>query len=372
MQIDFHHGVTYVCARLSGFSREEAGIIAHSAQYVDDATRAGEIYFDNGMIYTRIASAHKMLDYKNFSALANDRAWLPFHFLPGNDGEAAPAAHTALDREEYLRRCICRPNSPVAQDLARLVVERQNRAYALYRLGIAMHVYVDTWAHQGFVGFQHPVNVATNLEAEHEHDTKRLRLRIIDFFQDEIDQLASKWVGSSLPLGHGAVLSYPDRPYLKWSYTNGHGERVLRDNPRDFVDAAQQMFQVFCRYREFPSVGNAVFDKTYPLPEAFARVADVLTVTLDENGELRHQAWLAHIAQGTFGFADEVRYIAKGEGSWKHEALGTAVDVDERHGRIPYHPRFQTSHWKLFHDALQAHQFYVLHELLPRYGLLGG
>ncbi len=81
MQIDFHHSVTYVCARLAGFPSEKAEIIAHSAQYVDDTTASGEIWFDNGMLFERTASAHKMLDYRNSKDLANHRVWLPFHFL---------------------------------------------------------------------------------------------------------------------------------------------------------------------------------------------------------------------------------------------------------------------------------------------------
>lgn len=372
MQIDFHHGVTYVCARLAGFDSIDAGIIAHSAQYVDDATKSGEIYFDNGMIYTRIASAHRMLDYKNLDALANHRAWLPFHFLPGNDNEPPTGIDAPLEKDEYLRRCICRPNSQVAKDLARLVVERQDRAYALYRLGIAMHAYVDTWAHQGFVGFQHPVNIAKNLEANDKHHERSYAQRFADFFQDGIDQISSKWVGDALPLGHGAVLSYPDRPYLKWSYTNGYGERIERDNPKDFSEAAREMYQVFCRYREFRTAGRSVFVKTYALPEAFAVVDETLISTTDEDGDDRHRVWLSKIAAGAFGFSDRLQYIAKGEGSWKHQALGTTEDIDEHRGKLPYDPKFRISHWKLFHDALQAHRFYVLHELLPRYGLLGG
>jgi len=45
MQIDFHHTVTYVAARLAEFEHEEADIIAHAAQYVDDATSSGTVYF---------------------------------------------------------------------------------------------------------------------------------------------------------------------------------------------------------------------------------------------------------------------------------------------------------------------------------------
>ena len=85
MQIDFHHGVTYVIARYAGFSHAKATTVAHAAQYVDDATNEGVLKFDNKAMYKRIASAHKMLDYRNSEALANHQAWIPFHFLPGNE-----------------------------------------------------------------------------------------------------------------------------------------------------------------------------------------------------------------------------------------------------------------------------------------------
>lgn len=60
-----------MCARLAGFKHLEASIVAHSTQYVDDSTQAGLIRFDNGAMFDRISSAHKMLDYRNFKELAN-------------------------------------------------------------------------------------------------------------------------------------------------------------------------------------------------------------------------------------------------------------------------------------------------------------
>lgn len=374
MQIDFHHAVTYVCARMAGFPAQEAQLIAHSAQYVDDATAEGEVWFDNGMIFPRMASAHKMLDYKNMDQLANHRAWLPFHFLPGNNHENAPDMAPAYGKEEFMRRCICRPNSPPAREMMRVVVKRQDRPYALCRLGIATHVFMDTWAHQGFVGYQHQVNAATNIKAADDHHERGILNRLKDFFKADWDETKSDFVGSALPLGHGAVLSYPDRPYLKWSYTNGLGEHVVRDNPKDFVEAANQTYQHFRRYRDYPTVGDKVFNMVYEYPPEFDAIARHIERINDEDGDSRHGRWLEIIASGELGFRDSIVYIDKGEGSWKHQALGTVEDVADLRDLtpLPFARRFLGSNWKLFHDGLQAHRFFVLHELLPKYGLLAG
>lgn len=87
MQIDFHHTVTYVLARLAGFKHEDAHIISYSAQYVDDATNGGTIIFEDDIMYTRISSAHKMIDKRHLNKLKSHLVWIPFHFLPGNNGE---------------------------------------------------------------------------------------------------------------------------------------------------------------------------------------------------------------------------------------------------------------------------------------------
>jgi len=84
MQIDFHHAVTYVVSRLAGFKKEDAEIIAYSAQYVDDAISRGSIKFDNSAMYFRESSAHKFWDYKHSIRLDNHRVLVPFHFIPGN------------------------------------------------------------------------------------------------------------------------------------------------------------------------------------------------------------------------------------------------------------------------------------------------
>lgn len=351
MQIDFHHGVTYTVARLAGFEHRQASTIAYCAQYVDDAVNAGMVRFDNGALFERISSAHKMLDYRNFRELANHYVWIPFHFLPGNGG--LPAGTESDSR--FVDKLICRPNSDVAQQMVRECILRQDAPYGLHRLGITMHVYADTWAHQGFAGIRDRVNEATRLVDEWGVPDCKFRERMTGYFMSE-----------AMPLGHGAVLSQPDKPYLRWGYTNGRGEKIWRDNPKDFLEAADHMCQAMQRYRlKNP---DAIVPGLPPLDrQLIATLFETLTYP---DRKLRHRLWLAAIAEGKFSFGRAVvDYIPKGKLSWKFLALGTERERDRGDEVFPYREQFLASDWKYFHDALQAHRLFVLHDLLPRYGI---
>jgi len=350
MQIDFHHATTYVLARLAGFGADDAGTIAHAAQYVDDATSSGDVHFENKALYRRISSAHKMLDLRNTKETANHLVWLPFHFLPGNDG--LPAGQ---DSDSFIHKIVCRPNSPVAQDMVRQCIVDQKRRYGLHRLGVTMHVYADTWAHQGFAGVLHTIN---DVEDAKETGNSRVFSRfghLGDFLRDALDDAIP-------PLGHGRATDFPDMPFLSWQYTNGLGELVERDNTEIFCDAAQHLCAAMQRYR----AGNpdaAVEDIDDPDMKA---LQDLFANTTLEKGEERHAVWLDAIANGAFSFgAETISYQAKGSGSWKDIALGTSHDLPVH----TYKDDFLDSDWKLFHDAVQAHRFYVIHDLLPNYGM---
>lgn len=371
MQIDFHHGVTYVVARLAGFSPNEAEIIAYSAQYVDDATASGEIHFTNQMMYGRISSAHQLLDTRNIWPASNHSVWLPFHFLPSNDGQHKQTIQeTALlheSHDDFIRRAICRPDSCVAQEMIAAVIERQDRDYALHRLGIALHVYVDTWAHQGFVGFAHRVNDVDELRAD-VTVSKSWRRKSGKHTRKVRNWLLGWLLGDLFPLGHGAALTCPDLPYLQWSYLNGQGEHIQRDNPQDFSAAARAMYCAMVRYRARDTALVVV-----PPTQVFARIDYHLRNTRYLDGNVRHRHWLKLIGSGEFGFVASPSYIPHGVGSWKHQALQTERDDMsawmESQSCFEFHPVFMMSNWKRFHDALQAHRFYVLNELLPSYGI---
>ena len=349
MQTDFHHAVTYALARLAGFSREEASIVGYAAQYVDDAIEEGTILFDTGAMYTRTSSAHKTLDYRNFAQLANSRVWVPFHFLPGNGG--LPAGQ---DPEgSYIDKLITRPDSPVARDMIAAAIADRGEPWALHRLGISMHVYADTWAHQGFAGVSHVVNHATDITGEDGLPDNDLGDRLKNYF-----------INNALPLGHGTVLSNPDKPWLVWAYTNGLGQRIERNNPRDYLEACEKMCRAMQAFRA-GDVNAAVPGLKTPDAETFVKLFSMTKVSDEEQ---RHKAWIDFIARGAFSFGSEKpAYAPRGAGSWKEAALGDVADDAAK-----YTPAFLRSDWKMFHDALMAHRFEIVHRILPRYGLCIG
>lgn len=362
MNIDFHHAATYVLARQAGFSHEHAEKIAYSCQYVDDATNSGVICFTNGSMYERKASAHKMLDYRNFEELSNHYVWLPFHFLPGNGG--LPAEKNP--EGSFIHKIICKPNSYIALDMVDTCIRKKNLPFSLQLLGITMHVYADTWAHQGFAGVIHDVNHVYNLLDGQGNTDSSFQNRIKNFFGNLFDHIQNRFVDQVSPLGHGAALSYPDRPYLRWSYTDGLGRKIFRNNPDIFIEAADHVCQAMQKFIE----GHSDAKVAGLNPKEKNKIYALFTSLVDENEENRHKEWLKFIKEGYFGFgAASLSYLPKGENSWKHKAIGTTKFIDEKHDTFQYKPSFLQSDWKLFHDALKTHRLDMINLILPRYGI---
>lgn len=349
MDIDGHHTVTYVVARLAGFEHEEANTIAYSAQYVDDATNSGIVKFTNGATFSRISSAHEisMYDMKYFlDAHENNLVWVPFHFLPGNDAKSAGENVEG----SFINKLVCKPYSDVAVDMLDACIKDKDKPYGLHRLGITMHVFADTFAHQGFAGKLHDINKVEDLEC-HNHN--------LGFF----NHAKSAALNSSFPMGHGAALTCPDMPFLHWSYTNGLGKRVERKNLDIFMQAFYDLHGQMGRYlvetgREF----------TEAKEEDFEQIKNNFIAFNDSVGKNRHQSWLNSISNGDFSFGSvELDYIPKGEGSWKHDAIKQDKAIDDKDDEFEFTDNFMQSNWRNFHVALKAHRFDVINDILPKY-----
>lgn len=354
MERDFHHAVTYVVARVAGLSHDDAAVVAYAAQYVDDATNPGMVRFDNGATYMRCATAHRVLDYRNYALQATRLVWIPFHFLPGNAG--LPAGEEP--HGSFIDKLVTRPGSPVAHDMVRACIDDRDTPYTLQRLGITAHVFVDTWAHRGFAGVSHRVNAVKEVVRDGRID-ETWRSRFLHLFSG----LLSQTMG---PLGHAAAMQHPDKPYLVWSYTNGRGETIARNNPGDFLVAADELCKVFRRYL----AGDPTLDCEGLPPSLKRAFRERFEGLRHDDAHRRHRSWLSDLRADAFGLGRaELSYVPKGPGSWKHEALRTTRETDRDNEVFPYDPGFLTSRYKHFHDAAKAHRRAVVDDVLPRYGI---
>ena len=368
MNIDFHYGVIYLVARHAGMAPADAQVVAHACQYVDDATTPGVLKFAEGECFERFASAHKLFDWHNTENSINRLVWVPFHFLPGNQGATI---------EE---RSICRKNSDIAKAMVRHALAHPDADNALHRLGVTLHVYVDTWAHQGFSGLESDCNKVTALEGDDYDQATWLRTlgyqlgirphwlrQIAQFLGFVGDNLAADVVNEISRLGHGAALHFPDMPYADWRYTNARGEAIHRVNLPDYMEAAERACQVV---RAFIARSEEFEVQAGLAPDFAADLQTLLGTNKDHDADRRFNTFCARVAQGALRAVKEPLppYIAKGAGSWKHQATGISDD-DDGTAQPAWSAAFEDSHYRKFHDAIKEHRFVVTQEILPDNGL---
>ncbi len=367
MEIDFHFGVTYVVARVAGFKHEEAEIIATSSQYVDDTKNEGTLEFNTGEAYYRMITAHDMSDYHIALSSEERLTWVPFHFLPGNNSQGP-------GENPYFNKLICRPNSSVAQEMIKNCILKKDRKFSLHQLGITAHVYVDTWAHQGFAGISHKVNGVKDIQLLEPADDSRGRVFWELIWREGLSATAAHYImkftsflfDEWFPMGHGAALHFPDHPFRRWSYKNGHGELIERDNHQIFVDAAENLCVFFQRYlSEDPGAsvkGFSTSERTL--------ISKYLLEFKNEDPRVRLGQWIQLVRENQFGFgAQEIFYASHGENSWKFAAYGSVKEKVGWCEKFDYKDSFLDSNWKLFHDAAKAHQIEVIHEIFPKFGI---
>lgn len=354
MNIDFHYGVVYVAARVGGMTPTDACTVAHACQYVDDATTRGILRFKGGETFERFATAHKMFDYSNTENDQNRLVWTPFHFLPSGEGETL---------EE---KAVCRPDSEVAREIVRRAIRQRATETGLHRLGVTLHTYVDTWAHQGFAGIESPWNKVHLLEAQDctrkgwLSALKAATLHLVEHFEEDVLTLA-------LPVGHGAALHYPDQPWARWHYIDGRNNFVSRHNLPDFVQAAEMA----CRAVQAYLAGSEEFETRPGMPENVKEeLANLLDTNRDPDDNKRLQNFCEWVKAGRIpGLKETIPiYVAKGPGSWKCNATGLQYD-DDTGDRPVWTDAFEKSDYRLFHDAVKQHRFVTTQEILPAHGL---
>jgi hypothetical protein len=140
MNVEFHYYSTAFLAVKAGFPLGEATTIAYAGQYVDHHQRSWEILTPRG---TLTSGPTQNFSFWDPATVAEVLA--PFHFLPAGrleDGSLPASVRGDGQRSAW----DVRPHSDPAKRL--LVAALKTRD--LHRIGLALHTYSDTWAHQNF------------------------------------------------------------------------------------------------------------------------------------------------------------------------------------------------------------------------------
>ena len=374
MQLDMHYYATYAMARAAGVEPDKARIIAMSAQFVDDNVARSHVDFRDGSRIDQEATAHHPIDLSNRDDRDQRRVWVPFHFIPGNEGDG------------YTERLKCRMDSPIVRELRDHHLTYADRGFGLHLLGITAHVYADTFSHYGFSGVSSRGNKVDNFsfrfheEVEEADDaTTPLSLEMRGYVTEKADRFfrdrgdhggvltnVKSWFAEELSgaLGHGSVATLPDRPYLVWSFDYERPDAVaggssIRNNPVTYLagcGALHDMFRRFAAMRADALDGGDGRD----FEAIAARVREILLVQADKAGRIA--AWQDAARSGEiFGAGDED--IPEYDGhAWNEQWQG--LDGAEDYQAAAGLPVWQ------FYRAAALHRTYVLRDLLPKYGLV--
>jgi hypothetical protein len=361
MQIDSHYHATYVLARAAGLRPDVAQTIATCAQFVDDNVAKTSVELRDGSRVDVEATAHHTIDTENLEPRDQRQVWVPFHFLPGNQGD------------NYSERLKCRKDSAIAREMIEHHLDLADKPFAASLMGIAAHVYGDTFSHYGFAGVSSRVNHVVNDSFEFDKDLDPEILEYIIAKQIKFRRRRGgqwltnfkSWLGeaASGALGHGAVATFPDRPYLGWSFEYEHedaveGKRSERDNRKSFLEGFERLHDMFARFRaRRPDLGSGdgrEFD------DIKAAVREVVAVEAACEG--RVEAW-QKLAQSGRAFGRRGEPIPEYQGMLWND-LWQQLDGADNSAAIRDHVV-----WR-FYQAAAIHRTHVLRDLLPRHGLI--
>lgn len=358
MQSDMHYYGTWAMARAAGLRADVATTIATAAQFVDDNAQRDRALFRDGGRVDVAATAHHPFDLENIDDEAQRRIWVPFHFLPGNQGDT------------FTERLVCRKDSAIAREMLEHHMELHRLPCYPQLLGVASHVYADTFSHYGFSGVSSRRNKVVNDSFEFHELAPQIEEYILEKarefqarFGDQGGLMANikSWFIEALSgaLGHGAVVTYPDRPYLIWRVTfEGDDAPSTRDNPRTYIEACEAL------HRFYTQVADRSPELRGDPGLRFEQIREtVQAVILTQAPKLgRIERWQQAASSGALFAAGGQEIPCYDPQLWNQlfEQLGRSEDSTQALCSPVYR----------FYQAAALHRTYVLRQLLPSHGLV--
>ena len=305
---EFHYYITNFTLVSAGVPHEEAYKIAYSSQYIDDNVAIIHVNKDQEGEYKNYISQTKNIFLPRRSLR---RIYPVFHFIPGNPEKAS------IRKDDKKHEFVCVPDNKLANDILDRALETENP----YRIGIALHGYADTWAHQNYTGTF-----------------------------DEFNRVW-KFPNVFLPsVGHAGTFHLPDNITNVWR--DSHLKWELINNQQRFLDALKNIY--YSVLTDEPLL-------SWEEVEAFIKKTSCL-----ESVELRYECYqnkTKHLTKETLS-----SYDAK---TWFGQAINEKVNLfrDATYGIGLFPDKYQwkntktyrNTDWYKFQEAIKQHQTYVLY-----------
>lgn len=326
MNIEFHYYSLYFLCRNAGFQEKEAEIISIASQLVDECVAPWKITGESRFPFTEVTQNYSFWD-ENIST----NIYIPFHFIPGS---AENAAKLRLDKKKG--KNVVTPDSPLARDILITALKSGN----LFRVGIALHAYADTWAHQNFSAHNDEVNA---------------------------------FPGTALlpAVGHLHALKKPDVPPLVWTDQRLKAECRSIENAVRFKRAAGMIYRFLCTFkrREFKDESlvtgalEEIWQQQSETSDGSARISDYI-VDLDVPPYVP-EAWVracGGIPSEDAGQSASPLLMSNGydKAVWVKAAVRqTEMFSGRARGIIPM-GTYKGSLFESWNEAVRAHRAYVL------------
>lgn len=315
MNIEFHYYITKYLAVNAGFSPDEAEIIAHSSQFVDDNIKQFFITMpDNKSEYHNYISQTKDITKPKKELL---RIYVLFHFFPGD-----PSYYKATRRDGKMHLMLTTPGSTHAVEVFLSLADVTN----LYLIGIASHMLADTYSHQNFTGTF-----------------------------DEINAMKGVWEELIPNIGHADALYKPDIPNLNWTDPRLIDENMHIENKTRVLHAAKLLYNNFL----FLTSGTNNWNKVKK------NLNKILSDEIDET-ELHkvHNQVKERIEKYKVLLEEEDAPSDYDASQWLNSAVDRDIkflddrtfSLDPIKDKLTFKEDYQDSHWFKFQESVKKYQ----------------
>ncbi len=328
MQIEFHYYITYILARAAGFGKEDASIIAYSSQFTDD----------NRWKYN--VKINKSQSYQNYISQTLDvfkpkeeflRVYPCFHYVPGAFESAC--AKRADGKQHPL-------NTTANSKNGNIILQEGFRSKNLYRIGIAVHAYADSWAHQNFAGCK-----------------------------DDFNRLYGLFEGIIPDIGHADALDKPDIPFLIWTDNRLLESSRLIQNKQRLLDAACHIFFKLFKYVDKKTNSGRI-------KQSWEKLSKQIDSGIGQ--ESRSRDFHQHNRIRKYQLIDDIPLYDRK--AWFKEAIRTDFKPQFENSpnmrvtqsvRFIAKDNFYESNWFKYQQAVKDHQAFAIHLFTPRFKQIG-